>query len=201
MVISSCQVQQRAGWLLDRYDMKLPGKHMLPPLQEAAVTSCTCRCVYVAWAGYAGVQESLEQMASCGATAPPCCLAPSWHASLEMWGETVSEWWQKEHACRLGVGTMQREFSGGLPALQGFCSLHLQGTILCELEAPLATFCSSPGPASYSALNPPKRSFVSVLQWQFGDNTLLPATSGTLWTVNEGPWHFARVLVLYLLVY
>ena len=96
---------------------------------------------------------------------------------------------------------MQREFSGGLPALQGFCSPHSQGTFLCELEVPSVTFCSSPGPASYSTLNPPKRSFVSVLQGQFGDNTLLPATSGTLWTVNEGPWHFAQVLVLYLLVY
>lgn len=30
---------------------------------------------------------------------------------------------------------------------------------------------------------------------------MLPATSGTLGTVDEGTWYFARVLVLYLLVY
>ena len=92
MMISSCQVQQCAGWLIDRYDMELPGKCVLLPLQEAAVMSCMCRCVYTAWAGYAGVQESLEQTASCGTTAPACCLALSWHASRETWGETVSEW-------------------------------------------------------------------------------------------------------------
>lgn len=161
-MISSCQVRQHAGWLIDRYGMKLPGKCVLLPLQEVAVTPCTCRGVYTAWAGYAGVQESLEQTASHGTTASPCCLAPSWRPSLETWGETVSERWLEEHASPLGVGTMQREFSGGLPALQGFCSLHSQGTFLCELGAPSLTFYSTPGPASYSALNPPKRFFVSV---------------------------------------
>lgn len=65
---------------------------------------------------------------------------------------------------------MQREFSGGLPALEGFCSLRSQGAFRCELEVPLVSFCSSPGPASSSAANPPKRPVVSVLQGQFVDN-------------------------------
>lgn len=89
-MISSCQVRQHAGWLIDRYGMKLTGKCVLLSLQEVAVTPCTCRWVYTAWAGYAGVQESLEQTASRGTTAPPCCLAPSWRPSLETWGERLS---------------------------------------------------------------------------------------------------------------
>lgn len=169
-MISSCQVRQRAGWLIDRYDMKLPGKRVLPPLQEAAVTSCTSRWVYMVWAGCAGVQESLEQTASCGTAAPPCCLALSWHPSLETWGEAVSAGWLEEYRSPLGVGTIQRQFSGGFPALQGFCSLHSHGTFLCELEAPSVTFCSSPAPASYSALNLPQKVFCEcasrTIWWQ-----------------------------------
>jgi len=56
-MISSCQVQQHTGWRIDGYDMKLPGKHKLLVLQEGAVTSCMYGRVYMAWDGYASVQE------------------------------------------------------------------------------------------------------------------------------------------------
>lgn len=108
--------------------------------------------------------------ASCGPAARPRCLALPQYGSLEMRGETVSDWWLEEHACSMGVGTMQREFSGGLLALEGFCSLCSQGTFWCELEVPLVSFSSSPGPASSSVVNPAKRPVVSVLQGQLVDN-------------------------------
>lgn len=77
---------------------------MLLPLQEATVTSPTCKCVYMAWAGSAGMQESLELTTSCSTAAHPCWLALPWNTSLEMWGEIDSRWWLEEHTCPLGMG-------------------------------------------------------------------------------------------------
>lgn len=168
-LLSSCQVQQCAEWLIDRYDMKLPGKRMLPPFQEAAVMSCMCRCVY----GYGAVQRGLAMLVYKSPwskplpaallllpAAWPCPGTRAWRCGVRL---SVSRDW-RSMPVPWEWGLCKRSSLEVFQALQGFCSLHSQGTFLCELEVPSVR--SSLGPASYSALNPLK----SLLWVYFRDN-------------------------------
>lgn len=94
-------------------------------------------------------------------------------------GETDSMECLQEHPCPWQWG---RDLSKNFPALLGFCSIRCLETFPCELEVSSVNSCSRPRPAAfYSALNPPKSSFVVVLQGQCGDS----AVTCHLWDIVD----------------
>lgn len=150
----------------------------------------------MAWAGSAGVQESLEQTASCSTTAHPCWLAPPWNTSLEMWVRLTAGDGCKSTSARWQWGRdLLKVFHHFRDSAASTARKHSYVSLRCfQLILVLR-------PVFYSARNSPLSSFVVVLQGQFGDNSV----NCHLWDVvdsdYEGPRKFASVLVLYLLVY
>lgn len=163
---SSHGLNDSIGCCVGRDGTELPGKRRC----------CCATCpVQVSSHGMASVQESLQCHCS------SLLAGTAWSTSLSCGGTlTVAG------ACRSTPVPCQwgRDLSEHFPALQGFCSIHWQETFQCELEVSLVNSCPRPRPAFFSALNPPKSSFVDVLWGQFGDN----AVTCCLWDTVDSDW-------------
>lgn len=197
MMISSCQVQQCAGWLYRQVQREAAREAKCCRLPRRLLWGLACGGVF-AQCGLAVLvcESSWSKQLPRVPLFPAAWLYPGTHP----WGLGVSQWWLEEHTCPLGWGLCKGSFLEAFQHLRDFAVFtdweHSSVSLRC-FQVFFALAHDMP-PTLHWIL---PKGLVCVLQGQFGDSALLPATSGSLWTVSEGCWCSAGILVLYLLVY